>query len=328
MALSARKSTLVLGETLALLAVVLPFAHLRLLMPALADPAAFRDFPLGIAIARSLLVVVTCQVTFFFNDLYEWRIIRSKHQSSIRLLESCSYALILLALIYFALDGIDRLWLGLDPTDPARLGVYRLSIVPAIAVIVLSFVTAYGYRRAFDWTLLRVPIADRLLMIGDGEMAGLIEKELRERHDPGYEIVGYILPDHVGGPTQRNGRHVFGGYEAIVDTVKAQGIDRVIVCLPERRGNLPVLQLERRVLRKIEAVLSCLGTEPEPILSAVVVELGPRLAGGNEVAPRGPPALMVTAGALVSTVTLTPAPGVSIWPTRSVARVRILTLPV
>lgn len=243
MTLSPRKSMLVIGETITLLVIVFIVAHLRLLLPMVSDPSAITNFPIEIATLRSLLVVITCQVAFFFNDLYEWKIIRNKHQTSIRLLESCSYALILLALIYFGLDGIDRILLGIGPSQPPRFAAYKLSIVPAVVVIVLSFIAAYGYRRAFDWTLFRIPIADRLLMIGDGEIARLLESEITERHDPGYEVIGYILPGQMGVGATSAGKPIFGGYESIVSTVKAEGIHRVIVCLPERRGNLPMIEL-------------------------------------------------------------------------------------
>lgn len=239
---SNRKTWLVLCETLALLVIVLPIANLRSLLPAITDPEVLATFPWRTAILRSLIVVVTCQLSFFYNDLYQWRIIRNKHQTSIRLLESCSYALILLALIYFASEGVVRFLGAVDPDRAFDFSPYKLQSVPAIAAIVLAFVTAYGYRRAFDWTVVRVPFADRLLIVGDGPMAELIERELRDRHDPGYEVVGYILADATA-PGERNGRPVFGGFDSIVATVKEHGIHRVIVCLPERRGNLPILEL-------------------------------------------------------------------------------------
>ncbi len=246
MTLSARKTWLVLCETIALVAVVLPLAHLRLLIPALAEPNSFVEFPWRTAMIRSLIVVVTCQAAFFFNDLYDWRIIRNKHQTSIRLLESCSYALILLALIYFACEGLTRFLASIGAAMEFDFGLYKLQSVTAIATIVVAFVTAYGYRRAFDWTVVRVSFADRLLIVGDGPMADLIEKELHDRHDPGYEVAGYILQDGIDTRREsdpREKRRVFGGFDALVDTVRAEGIHRVIVCLAERRGNLPVLEL-------------------------------------------------------------------------------------
>ncbi len=241
MTISTRKTMLVLCETLTLLAVVLPCTHLRYLVPALSDPG--KSFPWSEAILRSLVVVVTCQLAFYYNDLYEWRIIRHKHQTSIRLIESCSYALILLALIYFAFDGIDRVVSAVGSGEFRPLSTYKLTIIHAVSGIALSFVSAYGYRRAFDWTVVRVPFADRLLMVGDGKMAELIERELRDRHDPGYEIVGYIVQDYDGKRSSYCNHPIFGGFDKIVSTVKEQGIHRVIVCLPERRGNLPVIEL-------------------------------------------------------------------------------------
>ncbi|MBK6941093.1 MAG: TIGR03013 family PEP-CTERM/XrtA system glycosyltransferase [Planctomycetes bacterium] len=225
-----------------LCAVVLPLSHLRQILEILsgaADPAAF---DVDTALVRTLILVVTCQLIFLFNDLYRWRIIRSKHQSSIRLLESSSYTLILTALLYFALDGIDRYVLAPRGEGP-RLGLYKIGTIPAVVAIVVAHVAAYGFRRIFDWTLFRIPIADRVLMIGDAPIAAVIEHELHERRDPTYEIVGYVLPEWTGDAGEKDGKTVLCGYGRIVETVKEHEIHRVVVCLPERRGNLPVLEL-------------------------------------------------------------------------------------
>lgn len=238
-----RKFPLVLLETLLLLAVVLPFAHLRTVLSILKGDLPLESFDWGLAVTRSLLIVITAQVIFFLQDLYAWKVIRNKQQCSIRLLEGCSYALILTALLYFALDGIDRYALGLLEGE-SRFGVYKTSIVPALVVMTLIYFTAFGFRRAASYTVNRLPVSDRLLMIGDGPMATIIEKELKERADPSYEITGYIVPDAEQRAERKiQGKPIFGGYGDIVRTVKEHHVDRVIVCLSERRGQLPVMEL-------------------------------------------------------------------------------------
>lgn len=241
--MSFRGFLLVVLETLVLLVVVVPVAHLRTVLEILKGDVPWSQFNTGEAAIRALLIIGVCQVTFFFNDLYAWKVIRNKHQTSIRLLESCSYALILIALLYFALDGFDHFLLGLGPGE-SLLGTYKAQIVPALVVMGLIYIVSLGYRRASDWTFFALPIADRLLMIGDGPIAETIERELRERSEPGYSVIGYILPHwREGDPPAVRGKPVLGAYGAIVEAVRQHGIHRVIVCLPERRGTLPTIEL-------------------------------------------------------------------------------------
>jgi len=270
------------------MAVAVLFIELRYVLRILGGTFTIEEFHVFDAIIRAALIVAPIQVTFFFNDLYEWRVIRNKYQSSIRLLESCSYSLVLIALIYFGLEGLDRFILKV--VEQPVFSEYKASIVKVFVVMAMSWTVAYGFRRAFDWTLFRVSIADRLLVIGDGPIAETIESEIHHLKDPGYEVVGYILPQLGGAtietspPNERRSepdttaradqgkleggpraeleipaadpgtsagheatgtreKRILGGYGDILDTVKANGVHRVIVCLPERRGNLPVIEL-------------------------------------------------------------------------------------
>lgn len=288
-----RIAALVLTETVVLMAVAVLFINLRYVLRILGGTFTVEEFQLFDAVIRAALIVAPIQITFFFNDLYEWRVIRNKYQSSIRLLESCSYSLVLIALIYFGLEGLDRFILKV--VDQPVFSEYKASIVKVFVVMAMSWTVAYGFRRAFDWTLFRVSIADRLLVIGDGPIAETIESEIHHLKDPGYEVVGYILPQLGGaasaeaagrddapstgerrsgnraaddenspdtrkaveedsavsegetppgqGAPERREKRILGGYGDILDTVKTHGVHRVIVCLPERRGNLPVIEL-------------------------------------------------------------------------------------
>jgi FlaA1/EpsC-like NDP-sugar epimerase len=68
------------------------------------------------------------------------------------------------------------------------------------AGMVVSLV--FGWRIAFEWTNRRVGPRERLLLVGTGEGAVHLARELYERSDLGVEIVGFIDPDpaRVGAP--------------------------------------------------------------------------------------------------------------------------------
>ncbi len=240
--MSFRKLALILLETALLLAVVVVLANLRGLLQIATGAADVDQMPWIDVAVRALVIVGTFQVTFFFNDLYESRVIRSKHQCSIRLLESCFYTVLLLILVYVAFDGLDRFVLRLSEPD-AGLARFKTSGVQIVVLSVVVLATAYWYRRGVGLAPLKTPFTDRLVFIGDGPMSKILEDELKSRGEPDALVVGYILPNWTGEEREVDGKRVLGGYGKIVEIVRKHAITRVIVALQERRGNLPVLEL-------------------------------------------------------------------------------------
>ena len=74
-------------------------------------------------------------------------------------------------------------------------GVASISTVFAIALIV-------GWRSAFEWLARRSDFQERLLLVGTGQAAVNLARELHERYELGVNIVGFIDPDpaRVGTP--------------------------------------------------------------------------------------------------------------------------------
>jgi exopolysaccharide biosynthesis polyprenyl glycosylphosphotransferase len=169
-------------------------------------------------------VSLCCIVAFYYNDLYDLRVVRSFSQFASRLLQSFGIALILLGLFY-----------TLVPDAGMTEGAFVSSLLVATGVLVP--LRALGYtimrRRAF---------ADRVLVLGAGPLARRIIHEIEFRPNFRYAVVGVLdegngvdpgdLPYPVLGPLER--------LDKIIDDVKP---DRLIVALTERRGRMPLPQL-------------------------------------------------------------------------------------
>jgi FlaA1/EpsC-like NDP-sugar epimerase len=112
-------------------------------------------------------------------------------------------------------------------------------MLAAVMIVTLIF----GWRIAFEWTNRRVGPRERLLLVGTGEGAIRLARELYERSDLGVEIVGFIDPDpaRVGAPVINPG--VIGTVEDIPAIVRARGVDQVVVSLSDARGKLPMDKL-------------------------------------------------------------------------------------
>lgn len=248
---SLRKVVFVCIETLLLTAVILPISDFGGFLKLVSgEGIAFEQFPgypdgvvlkswelLGFLLLRVLIIVLICQICFFFNDLYDWKITANSNKTYIRLLESTSYALILTALLYYGFYGLDRY---IVPQRGDYIGLLRINPLNAIACMAIIYFVSYYYRILFHWTSFQWRLTDRLLMVGISSVNDLIAKELKRRQDPSYEIVGYIVQD----PSQQvPNKRILGGFIDIHGIAKKHNISRIIVSLSENEASLPMNEL-------------------------------------------------------------------------------------
>ena len=169
-------------------------------------------------------VSLCCIVAFYYNDLYDLRVVRSFSLFASRLLQSFGVALILLAVFYTIVP---------DAGMTERAFVSGLLVAAGLLVPLRAVGYMVMRRRAF---------ADRVLVLGAGPQARRVIHEIESRPNFRYAVVGIVddgsgmepgdLPYPVLGPLER--------LDKIIDDVKP---DRLIVALTERRGRMPMAQL-------------------------------------------------------------------------------------
>lgn len=176
-------------------------------------------------IHKALLVAAVTQLWLYFSDLYDFRVIGDRRELFVRSVHALGATSLTLAAIYY--------WL---PDIVVGRGVF---VVAAFLVITL----VVGWRVAFEWTSRRVGPRERLLLVGTGEGAVRLARELYERTDLGIKIVGFIDPDpnKIGAPVINPG--VIGTIEDIPAIVRARRVDEVVVSLSDARGMLPMDKL-------------------------------------------------------------------------------------
>ena len=157
-------------------------------------------------------ISLCCIVAFYYNDLYDLRVVRSFSLFASRLLQSFGVALILLAGFFL-----------LFPDANIAEGPFVSSLLVSAGLLVP--LRAIGYtimrRRAF---------ADRVLVLGTGPLARRVIQEIESRPNFRYAITGVVeegngvdatgLPYPVLGPLER--------LDKILDEVKPV---RLIVAL-------------------------------------------------------------------------------------------------
>jgi sugar transferase (PEP-CTERM system associated) len=177
-------------------------------------------------VGKALLVAAVCQICLYYADLYDLRQLSDRRELFVRIVQALGAASFILAAIYF--------WF---PALIIGRGVFMIA-----ALLVMTLVI--GWRVAFEWLSRRVRPRERLLLVGTGQPAIALAREIFERrHELGVEIVGFVDPDpaKVGVPMINPG--VIGTIEDIPSIVRARGVDRVVVSLADARGKLPMDKL-------------------------------------------------------------------------------------
>jgi exopolysaccharide biosynthesis polyprenyl glycosylphosphotransferase len=169
-------------------------------------------------------VSLCCIVAFYYNDLYDLRVVRSFSLFTTRLLQSFGVALMLLALFYALVPDVGM---------TERAFVSGLLVAAGLLVPLRAIGYLVMRRRAF---------ADRVLVLGAGLLAQRVIHEIEARPNFRYAVVGVVddgsgaepgdLPYPVLGPLER--------LDKLLDDIKP---DRLIVALTERRGRMPLAQL-------------------------------------------------------------------------------------
>ena len=165
-----------------------------------------------------------CIIAFYYNDLYDLRIVRSFAEFSSRLLQSFGVALILLAAVYtFA-------------------PVLRISNGPLLSSLLLIVGLLVPLRAAGYSIMRRHTLSDRVLILGTGELARTLIREIDARPHYRYAIVGVADDDHGDtlGPLRHPLRGPLAHLDKIIEEVKP---DRIVVALAERRGRMPMRHL-------------------------------------------------------------------------------------
>ncbi len=156
-------------------------------------------------------------------DLYDSSSLGAKWDQMFRLL----MVLGLVALALSAVGFVYRYYLpGHDflPADSALMGL-----------VILTF-ALLGWRVAYSWLVQLEFFRERVYVLGTGERAQRVRDGLRRRTELGINVVGWT--GDIEGELNRGtvAKHLLG-------LAKENGVHRVIVAMPDRRGTLPVEEL-------------------------------------------------------------------------------------
>ena len=215
-----RTLLLIVAEALLIFGAVVTAAHIRL-----GADEAYRELVLESGFYKAALAALFCLGAFYLYDLYDFIVMHDRRELVLRLIQALGLAWIALALLFYAL-----------PQTMLGRGITLIALPLALPLMV-------SWRVSIHWLLGHPSVGERLLIVGSGDAAVEIAREVLERRDAGFRVAGFIdnKPELVG-QSIINPR-VIGLMDDMEQIVKREGIDRIIVALGERRGAFPTQQL-------------------------------------------------------------------------------------
>lgn len=166
-----------------------------------------------------------CLAAFYLFDLYDFLVMHDRRELVLRLVQALGLAWIALAISFYTFPS---LMLG--------RGISLIALPLALGLMV-------SWRVSIHWFLGHPDFGERILIVGSGSFAVELAREVLTRPDAGYRIVGFVGTDaDLVGKSLINPR-VIGLTEELDDVVKRENIDRIVVAMGERRGQLPTNKL-------------------------------------------------------------------------------------
>jgi sugar transferase (PEP-CTERM system associated) len=250
------RRTLFLGISEAFL-VALAFVAATIARLGVSDASTLLSYEQGfIKIPILSLAFIVCM---YYFDLYDSSILSNRHEIRIRLVQVLGTVSIVVACLYYVYP----------PLELGR-GIFLIGLV-IVAVLLMV------WRRLFSAINSQPQFAERVLILGDGQLAASLSHELESRPELGLRIVGPVLGEGKGTDAFPSEPHESRGsfrdlneLEELSRVVRVNRVSRIVVAMGDRRGKMPV---ELLLSLKSQGVLIQDGTDAyEAITGKVPIE--------------------------------------------------------
>lgn len=166
-----------------------------------------------------------CLAAFYLFDLYDFVVMHDRRELVLRLVQALGLAWIALALSFYFYPAL------------------MLGRSIALIALPLALTLMVAWRVSIHWFLGHPDFGERILIVGSGDAAVDVAREVLTRPDAGYRVVGFVGTDaEMLGKSLINPR-VIGLTEELGDIVSREHIDRIVVAMGERRGQFPTDKL-------------------------------------------------------------------------------------
>ena len=174
---------------------------------------------------KATVATLFCIAAFYLFDLYDFVVMHDRRELVLRLVQALGLAWIVLALSFYFYPAL------------------MLGRSIALIALPLALMLMVAWRVSIHWVLGHPGWGERILIVGSGDAAVEVAREVLNRPDAGYRVVGFIGTDsELLGKSLINPR-VIGLTEELGEIVTREDIDRIVVAMGERRGQFPTDKL-------------------------------------------------------------------------------------
>jgi sugar transferase (PEP-CTERM system associated) len=174
---------------------------------------------------RFVIAILVCEVSLYFNDLYDFRLMKTPSEMLVRLLQAFGVACLTLAVIYYV-----------EPDLGLGRGIAALG-----APMIVALTLGWRLLMARDPHTLGAP--ERMLIMGTGPTGISLARDIISRPELQLKVVGFL--DEKGEDIGKSlfNPEIIGAAANVEEIAKREKIDHVVISLLERRGMMPVRQL-------------------------------------------------------------------------------------
>ncbi len=175
---------------------------------------------------RFALVILLCELSLYFNDLYDFRLIGSRRELLVRLLQAFGVACLALGVCYYVAPE-----LGFGRGIAALASPLILGLTLCWRLLVLERSHSLGSP------------PDRMLIVGTGPAGISLARDILSRPELKSKVVGFLdeKGENIGQSLVNPG--IIGAVCDVESIVEKEKITQVVLALKERRGHMPLRQL-------------------------------------------------------------------------------------
>ena len=171
---------------------------------------------------KLIVALAVVQSAFYLFDLYDFGMIRRLSILGLRLIQALGLAAMVLAALFYALPFM----------------LLGRGVVFVHFLLMLTAMT--GWRLIARWWLRSPLFAEKVMILGTDSHAVELARELLQRREAGYEIIGFIGNDPALVGKSLINPCVVGVMDDLESLVRHHNADRVIVALPDRGDTFPL----------------------------------------------------------------------------------------
>lgn len=182
---------------------------------------------LSLLFLKMSIILTVYQISLFFSDFYSSGASWTYKKVTIRLITSLLIAFFIVPIIY-----------TLTP-----LTLFDTNILLTIVIFALLFLLPWRF--FYSWFMHLDKYKERVLILGSGKLAKNIAREIIKDKDLALHVLGFLSNDSKLKGISLVNPKVIGDLNALTKIAEGDNIDKIVVAMEERRGNIPLNDLLR-----------------------------------------------------------------------------------